>query len=260
LKRALARLVARIARMPRPLLLAFDVDGTLAPIVDDPHAARVPAATARMLAALSRVPGVRVALVTGRGARSLSRVVRVEGAFRAVEHGRVVIAPGEPVRDTPIGARERARLDRFERWARAHAVPLGARLERKPQSRSVHVRAMARRAPDRARRVLAEATRVARAIGLVPRWGRGFTEAAIALADKGHAVATIAKNVGARAVLYAGDDMTDRTAIGRARALGGLGIFVRSSERPRAPRGASAVLSGPDEVTQLLGALVRALR
>lgn len=255
-----ARLLRRILRLPRPLLLAFDVDGTLAPIVDDPAAARVPAAMARTLRALCATPGVHVALVTGRDAASLARVAPVAGVWRALEHGRVVVAPGARLRTRRLSASEQARLRTFENWIGEHARHLGARLERKPESRSLHVRELARRSPAHAARLLDAAWRAARDAGLHPRAGRGFVEGALAPADKGHALASIARATRARAAVYFGDDTTDEPAIRRASSLGGLGVFVRSSERPRAPRGTGATLEGPSEVATLLAALVQRTR
>ena len=98
------RCADRIVGLPRPLLLAFDVDGTLAPIVARPERARVPTATRRVLAHLAASRGIDVALVTGRDAASLRRVVRVARVWRALEHGRLVVAPGErlPCRATLV--------------------------------------------------------------------------------------------------------------------------------------------------------------
>ena len=47
----------------RPLVLSFDVDGTLAPIVAHPALAQVPEATRRIIATLVTRPGVIVLLV-----------------------------------------------------------------------------------------------------------------------------------------------------------------------------------------------------
>jgi hypothetical protein len=47
-------------------LVAFDLDGTLAPIVDDPARARIPATTKRLLAALAADRGLVVAIVSAR--------------------------------------------------------------------------------------------------------------------------------------------------------------------------------------------------
>lgn len=253
-------LAARITALPRPLLLAFDVDGTLAPIVEDPDAARVPPEVARALRTLASRRGVRVALVTGRDAASLARVVRIAGAYRVLEHGRRVLVPGASMRETAPSAALRARLDAFEAWARAHAVPAGARLECKAQSRAIHVRALAARDAAGALRLLARAARAARRADLVPRSGRAVLEAALADADKSTALAELARMTGARSVVYAGDDRTDQAAIARAGALGGLGVHVRSAERPRTPRGATAVVSGPAALGRLVCSLARQIR
>jgi len=250
------QVVERIAAGRRPLLVALDVDGTLAPIVTDPEAARVPPPTRRLLAALARIPGVHIALVTGRDAGSLSRVARVPGAFRAVEHGRVVLGPGERPRRGGLPVVDRARLVAFRAWAEAQP---GADVETKPASVAVHVRRLARRDEGRARSVLASARREARRRRLTPRDGRWVVEAEVSPGDKAEALARLVTRVRARTVLYAGDDLTDVGAI-RAAAARGAGVFVRSAERRRTPAGASASVDGPDGVVRLLEALLDRLR
>jgi hypothetical protein len=61
----------------RPVLLAFDFDGVLAPIVDEPSAARALDGTADLLAALAEGDGVHVALVSGRALADLRAVAAV---------------------------------------------------------------------------------------------------------------------------------------------------------------------------------------
>jgi trehalose-phosphatase len=248
----------RIAGLPRPLLLAFDVDGTLAPIVDDPDAARVPAEVRQLLTALAERPGIEIALVTGRDARSLSTVVRVAEAYRSLEHGRLVLAPGESVRRRRSSARDRERLHAFEAWARAEAVPRGARLEVKAMSRAVHVRELAATDEAEAAAVLEGARRAARRQGLTPRDGRCVVEAELDLASKADALERIRERADARGVAYVGDDRTDIPALMHAEALGGVGVFVSSPEL-RCPGGVSAAVDGPTGVRALLDALAERL-
>ena len=59
---------------PRRAALLFDVDGTLAPIVDDPASASVPAPTAEVLAELAGRYRL-VACVTGRPALAARAMV-----------------------------------------------------------------------------------------------------------------------------------------------------------------------------------------
>lgn len=251
-------LPSRIASLGRPLLLAFDVDGTLAPIVDDPDAARVPTESRALLRSLVGRRGLRIALVTGRDAASLSRVLKLEGAWRGMEHGRRVVGPRQSARRPQLAAADRERLLRFESWARREAVPAGARLERKPAARAVHVRELAARDPRAAARVLSAARVAADKAGLSPREGRAVVEAELGSASKADALDTLMRRTRADGVVYLGDDVTDVPALRRAEELGGVGVFVRSPER-RKPRGVSAAVDGPAGVHALLLELVELL-
>ncbi|HEY8431103.1 MAG TPA: trehalose-phosphatase [Sandaracinaceae bacterium] len=251
-------LASRVAALPRPLLIALDVDGTLAPIVPDPASARVPDEVVAALRKIAAVPGVAVAIVTGRDAAQLARMVELESAFRAVEHGRAVLAPGED-ESGEIDAAARARLERFRAIAAARFVPRGARIEEKRGAIVVHVRELAERDEDESRAILREAARAAADAGLFAREGRQVLEAQLAPADKGAALLEIARRTGAASVVYAGDDRTDEPAIALASARG-IGVFVRSSERPDPPEGASAVVDGTGEVAAFLAALAARLR
>ena len=74
-------------RQQRGLILLADLDGTLAPIVDRPEAARLPRRTHRILTRLARHPRARVGIVSGRGLTELQRLVRVPSAAYAGCHG-----------------------------------------------------------------------------------------------------------------------------------------------------------------------------
>ncbi len=242
-------LAEAIVGLARPLLIAMDVDGTLAPIVDDPASARVPAETASTLNAIAGADGVSVALVSGRDAAQLARMVSLPAAWRVVEHGRSVLAPGE---DAPrVDEAARAKLARFRAWAEANAAPRGARVEEKASSVVVHVRELIERDAAASDALLREARDAATREGLFPREGRAVLEAQTVEVDKGSALAALMARVGAAACVYAGDDKTDEPAIRTASAKG-IGLFVRSSERPEVPEGARGVLDGPDEVALLL--------
>ncbi|MDH5674341.1 MAG: trehalose-phosphatase [Myxococcales bacterium] len=253
--RRLQALIDRITALPPPLLLTFDVDGTLAPIVDDPASARVPEPTARALRKLARRPELRVALLTGRDAHALARMVRVAGAYRALEHGRLLLRPGQRARVPALAQEARDRLRGFEDWALRTALPVGAKLEHKASSRALHVRTLQTRKPAQAAALLRQAAAQARRLGLHPRPGRAVLEAELEPANKGDALEALYKASGARSVVFAGDDLTDRPAIARAVRLGGLGLFVRSPERPRAPAGCTASLVDQGQLAALVGGL-----
>jgi len=247
-------LLDALLRLERPLLLALDVDGTVAPIVRDPDLAKIPEQTLSTLAALAEVPMLELALITGRDSRSLGRMERLEGIWRAVEHGGLVLAPGEAPSPRELPAEKHQALDRFRRWVHAHARD--AFIEHKPQAVAVHVRGIAANDPQRAERLLREADELAESLGLHVRRGKALREAEAELHDKGRALQEIFERSGARSAFFAGDDVTDFPAIDFA-TKHGIGAFVRSDEQAGAPSSSAVVLQSVDEMTTLLAQLLR---
>lgn len=239
-------LIRRIRALPQPCLLALDVDGTLAPIVDDPAAARVPTATRIALRRLAERG--EVAFVTGRDLAGLRRVLGVvPRAWRVVEHGAWTIPPGQKAQRPPASTEDRARLERFAAFVRSTE----GRLERKPRAAAMHVRGLD---PSVQASLLARAAVRARELGLRVREGRAVVEAELAPGDvpthKGEALAALHTRVATPSVFFAGDDLTDLPAIDYARTHG-LGVFIASSER-RAPDGVPSVAS-VQVLAQVLG-------
>lgn len=245
-------LVERILSLPRPILVALDVDGTLSPIVRNPDMARIPEPTLDALAGLSAIDDVVIALVTGRDLGSLGGMERLEGIWRAVEHGGVVLAPGEQPAERTLTDQQRDALDRFRKWTADGAAD--AFVEYKPQAVAIHVRRIAERDPGRAEQLLAEADALAKQLGLHVRRGRALREAEAVPSDKGAAVAEILRRSGAASVLFAGDDVTDFPAIELA-ASHGIGVFVRSNERRVSPTEGAVVVDGVEQMASVLGDL-----
>lgn len=246
-------LVARVLQMPRPWLLAFDVDGTLAPIAPTPPEARVPRQVVDDLATLAAMDDVHIALLTGRDAASLEPVISLPQAYLGLEHGGLVCAPGQEPGAVArnLDAQTREALDAFEDWAKKNAKPAGADLEFKRASVGIHVRRLAEQDPGTATRVLDAARTAASTVGLHVRTGRAMIEAEAEAADKADALNALVKKLGATGVFFAGDDVTDAKAITRAGVLG-VGIHVASPERPQGPEGATAVLDGPSAIAAFI--------
>lgn len=249
-------LVDALVALERPLLVALDVDGTLAPIVHDPSAAAIPESTLRALERLARARSATLALITGRDLASLSMMERLEGIWRGVEHGAVVLGPGETQGARILSDSHREALKRFGAWADSHAS--GAFIEHKPEAIAVHVRVLAERAPEEASALLDEAESCARSLGLHVRKGRCVREAEAMRHDKGEALREIFERTGARSVFFAGDDITDLPAIDFA-AAHGVGAFVCSSERPEPPGQGTVTIAGIDAMAALLEDLSRRL-
>ena len=203
----------------RPLVLLLDVDGTLSPIAPTPGAAFVPPQTRSALSRLVAMPGVHVALVSGRAAADARRLVGVDGTWAIGNHGFERIAPDGAIWSdpslTPWRTRIAAAATAIAPQLAAHP---GALLEDKEWTLSVHYRNAGEGAEETIAGMLA---RVADTEGLRLTAGKKVFElrppvavdkgtAALALLD--HLVAT-----GPAAVLYAGDDRTDEDAFAALR-------------------------------------------
>jgi trehalose 6-phosphate phosphatase len=206
----------------RPLLLASDYDGVLARLRDDPAAAVLEPGIGELLGRLAAVEGVTVALVSGRGVEDLQRTSGLTGPFRWVgSHGAEF--------DGPLAGELASRRDALAAALAplVDAVP-GARLEVKPASAAVHVRTVADRGA--AQQLLDDAAAgPGAAPELTAKPGKDVLELAVTDADKGSALRRLRDELGAAAVLYMGDDVTDEDAF-RALGAGDVGIKVGAGD------------------------------
>ena len=230
----------------RPLLVASDYDGVLAPLVDDPSAAVPLPGVADVLARLAALPGVTVALVSGRGVDDLRTTSGLDGPFRWIgSHGAEF--------DGPLGGELADRRDALrDRLAPVVAGTARARLEVKPAGVAVHVREVADRAAGAA---LLERVHMLVDPSLTKKPGKDVLEVAIVDADKGTAVRRLRSELGASAAIYLGDDRTDEDAF---RALDANDIGVKIGDGVTAaryrvddPAGALALLQ---RLARVLGA------
>ena len=243
-------------------VVALDFDGTLAPIVADPDAARAHPDAVPALRRLAPLVDA-VAIITGRPAAT------------AVEYGELTGVPGNV---TVLGHYG------WERWqageltapdpppglegVRAAFPHLlgdepGAWIEEKNLSVAVHTRRCAdpEGAFARLREPLAE---LAERNGLVLEPGRMVLEVRAPGMDKGAALEAFVAERGAHVVLFAGDDIGDLPAYDAVEAARGHGIpgvtICSSSAEVRELSGrADLIVDGPDGVIALLEALASAL-
>ncbi|HXI13750.1 MAG TPA: trehalose-phosphatase [Thermoanaerobaculia bacterium] len=204
------------------LLLAFDFDGTLAPICDDPSRAYLSRAAAVFLEQASQIEGVVVAVLSGRDFDDLSRRVRLTNAYLIASHGLEIRAPGGIlIRDTPpLAASIPAEL-------RSEIGASGLRLESKKHGVAVHWRGV----PYEAVEPLIDLFRAwAGSAHLDLIEGRCVVEARYPGAGKEDALRWLFRATGAERVVYAGDDITDFGAL-RFAGECGRALFVASSER-----------------------------
>jgi trehalose 6-phosphate phosphatase len=233
------RLIERIAERPDATGLLFDVDGTLAPIVERPEDATVPQQTRELLRALAARYAL-VACVSGRPEDDARRVVGVDGLVYVGEHGLGL---------DPRAADWQGQIDKLIETA-------GWSPERKPSSVAFHYRTA--QDEEAAVATLRGVERRAVELGLRPRWGRKVLEILPPVdANKGTAVRRLLQERGLRRALYAGDDATDLDAF---RGLEGLDLAVRvavASQEGPGELGAAAdvIVDGTEALVELLSRL-----
>jgi trehalose 6-phosphate phosphatase len=262
--------LAALRADPAAAVVGLDFDGTLAPIVADPSAARAHPGALPALARLA--PALdSVVVITGRPA-----LVAVEyGGFRGApgldhlvvlgQYGleRWEAATDELTRPEPSPGVLAARAALPKLLAAADAPP-GVAVEDKRLALAVHTRRAADpvAALDKVREPLAG---LAAANGLVVEPGRHVLELRPPGVDKGGALdGYLAERAAARTVLYAGDDLGDLAAFdavdrARARGLAGLTVCSGSAEVSRLAERADLVVDGPDGVVDLLAGLAEAI-
>jgi trehalose 6-phosphate phosphatase len=230
-------LLARIAEEPMRTAVLLDVDGALAPIVQRPEDACVPATTQAELRRLHARYAL-VACISGRAGDDARRIVGVDELVYVGNHG-LELEPGAGV----WGERLHAFLATVD-WPE---------LEDKRLSAALHYRNANDEAAAQA--TLETVAAEARAAGFVARFGRKVLELLPPLsANKGTAVRRLLAERDLHRAVYAGDDTTDLDAFAALDELElAVRIAVASSEGPTELRArADVVVATPAELLELL--------
>jgi trehalose 6-phosphate phosphatase len=254
--------LAAIKERPRGALAAFDFDGTLAPIVEDPDAARAQDGAAEALAELSRRLG-KVAVITGRPAEvavEYGGLAGIEGIVVLGQYGRerwengTLDAPEAP----PGVAEARVKLPKI-----IESAPEGVAIEDKGHALAVHTRRAAEPevALERLRSLVAA---LAERTGLALEPGRFVLELRPPGMDKGAALRALVAELGSTSVLYTGDDLGDLAAFDavealRAEGVPGVTVCSASDEVLTLAERADLVVDGPPGVVRLVESLTSEL-
>jgi trehalose 6-phosphate phosphatase len=228
--------LAELASRPGEAAILLDIDGTLAPIVDDPAQSSVPMETRAVLRDLIGRYAL-VACLTGRPQEVARRIVGMDELPIIGEHG-LELSP-EAEQWIPV----LARFAVDERWP----------AEAKRLTVAFHYRT----AEDEAEavRVLSVIAEEAEREGLVARWGRKVLELRPPIdANKGTGVVHLLEGRGLRRGMFAGDDLTDLDGFGAMEQLDhGVKVAVASVEGPAELRHrADVVVADPAELRELL--------
>lgn len=225
-----------------PVLLFLDFDGTLASIRKHPSLVSLPVSRRRFLKQLSQVPGVRLAVVSGRAISDLKKRTGVRGICYVGNHGLQIEGAG--IRHLhPAARRGKGVFSEIAREIRTAVKGLpGVWLEDKQFSLSLHFRQASAAGKKKAQQLFLKQVRPFVLSGRVRvTLGKEVLEVRLPVDwNKGSAVRwLLQKWVTARSVrplvIAAGDDRTDEDMF-RAVSQNGISIFVggpNSSTRAR---------------------------
>jgi trehalose-phosphatase len=203
-------LTARLDELARApvLLVASDFDGTIAPLVSNPAIAEADRESLVALKALAQMPQTHVAIISGRALADLAdKTTEVEDIHLVGSHG----SEFEMGFAAPLPPEAHDLLDRL----RAALQELAARtpgsvVEEKPASFAFHYRnvdeELARQAVESVVNSLAQWP------GVHVRHGKKVIELSVVETNKGLALRRVRQRLGASAVLFVGDDVTDEDA------------------------------------------------
>src|SRR5436190_1629174 len=237
----LEELLRPLRSEPENSAVLLDVDGVLAPIVEQPDDAHMPETTRRPLIEVAKRFGI-VACVSGRRASDARRIVSLGSIAYLGSHGSEILRAGTiaPELDRELQAWAR-RVQAFADEAFDEGLRrLRVRLEDKEAIAALHWRGV----PDEegAEAAIEEVAERAEAAGFVTHWGRKVLEIRPPVRiDKGAGLVALLHDTDLAAAVYVGDDMTDLDAfrgLGELQEQGRLGyalrVGARSDETPSA--------------------------
>ena len=244
--------------------ILLDVDGVLAPIVQQPDDAHMPETTRRPLIEVARRYAV-VACVSGRRASDARRIVSLGSIAYLGNHGSEILRPGAvaPEADRELQAWTR-RVQGFMREAYGDELRrLRVRLEDKEAIAALHWRGV----PDEegAQAAIEQVARRAEDAGYKTHWGRKVLEIRPPVRiDKGAGIVSLLRDTDLAAAMYVGDDVTDLDAfhgldelVEKGRLGRAVKVGVRSDEGPaQLSEEADWMVDGTDGVRELLRALL----
>ena len=232
----------------------------LAPIVPTPDMSEVPEELRELLRRLSQRYRV-VAGVSGRTTEDALRLVGLEEVVYYGNHGFEVLRGGE-IELVPEAAPYEEAVEELERKAREELEPLGAFVEEKGITASIHYRNTSSEVGERCKEFV---KREGEQLGLRITTGRGVVEARPPIrADKGTATRKVVEEYEPEKMLFMGDDTTDLDAFRELEALREEGVLseilrigVKSEEGPpEIVSEADLVVEGTEGVEEVLRSLL----
>lgn len=246
--------LASVISMRRPVF-AFDFDGTLSEIVDNPHEAKLVPRIDKALQQLSTLYPVIV--ISGRDLADIRTRVGVDGLWYAGSHGFELLDPQGNHYCKDIAAEAIPVLQRAADELTQHLNTIaGVVMEHKRCAVAVHYRNVA---PQMIATVLATVHHIGAQYEFAVTTGRKVIELRPnAHWDKGKALNWILEqfpNSEIQLPIYIGDDMTDEDAFD-AVTYNGIGIIVRHDDDGDRCTAARYALNNPSQVGSFLEELM----
>lgn len=200
-------LATRVATVRDAALVAFDIDGVLAPIVEHADEAELVPGVHELLAALAE--RCEVAVLSGRSLESIERVFALPATVHVVGSHGLEARGGAPL---ALTADEQAVLAAVTELADRAAITAGdgAWVEHKPASRVLHVRTADPNLAGPAIDDLLE--QVVGLVGANVKAGHAVVELLARPTSKGDALMALAERLDRATIVYFGDDLTDEDA------------------------------------------------
>lgn len=237
------------------LLLVLDFDGTLSPLEEFPHQARLPETTRALVRRLVDRRGVGVAVISGRAVADIRALVGLRKIYYSGNHGLEIEGPGLSFRHPEAESLEGA-MRKLARALRADFRRLkGVVIENKGMTLSLHYRHLAAERSDELKPLMLAWRR--RTAGRPVRWRGGHKVWELvpdAGWDKGRAALHILHHLRNPYPVALGDDRTDEDMF---LALRDRGTTIRIG-RP-GPTVAQFRLASQKETDRFLGCLDAAL-
>jgi trehalose 6-phosphate phosphatase len=191
----------------------LDFDGTLAPLVEHPADASLPAVTRRLLEALATEPNVTLAIISGRAIDDVEHRLGIENIFYSGNHG-------HEIRDAalrfqaPIPASAQAAMRALAgTLTKRFQTTSGVLVEDKGPTISIHYRLAPEAEWPGIARMVQEDLKAAKHPFRITHGNKVYEIRASTECDKGTACRWLCEQIGQDALpIYVGDDATDEDA------------------------------------------------
>ncbi|HEY97838.1 MAG TPA: trehalose-phosphatase [Dehalococcoidia bacterium] len=243
------------------VLMFFDYDGTLTPIVSRPELAVLSEEVRDLLRALAQKPALSAGIISGRSLAEIKSMVAVDGLYYAGNHGLEIEGPGLKYVSREAETARALIKDLAGKLAAALDDISGIIIEDKGLSLSVHYRLVGEGGEKAVGDIFQSITGKLRDEGKIRittgkkvfevrppiDWNKGKAVEKIAAAIKS------ALNTGQALTVYLGDDNTDEDAFKILHHPEGWSIYVGGEN---ASSTAEYYLDSPSEVTEFLSRVV----